>query len=271
MGKAYEHKCKQVLDPSCVPNPNNPDEIVLFGLQQRFMYSIFAKTMVEGKAADVLCEYSDPREKMKFGDAQKVYANLCNFCKGGAMTCMSAATLESCLTSMRLSEIWTKMVSMFICTVLHLIRDHKEATQGIHTDNYCIKKLNATFFEHKDMATCIQTMETQDAMSSRQLGTTIAPCTYDDLLHELLDYATLVDNQYAKSQSQRQNANNTKVSNGNGNNGGQQGSRGTGSQGVVVMEMVVVTAAVDVVMVMVDVVQVVMETMKDVVGLKQLH
>ena len=95
---------------------------------------------------------------------------------------------------MRLNKMWTKTLSTFVTTVSHLICDHKEATQGIHTDDYYIKKLNATFFEHKDMAAHIQTMGTQDAMLSQWLGTTIAPCTYDDHLHELLDYAMLLDN-----------------------------------------------------------------------------
>ena len=62
MGNAYKHKCEQVLDPSYAPNPNDPDKIALFGLQQQFMYSVFAKMLVEGKAADVLREYSDPRD-----------------------------------------------------------------------------------------------------------------------------------------------------------------------------------------------------------------
>ena len=60
MGNAYEHKCEQVLDPSYAPNPNDPDEIALFGLQQQFMYLVFVKTLVEGKATDILREYSDP-------------------------------------------------------------------------------------------------------------------------------------------------------------------------------------------------------------------
>ena len=62
MGNAYEHKCEQVLDPSYAPNPNDPDKTVLFGLQQRFMYLVFVKTLVEGKAADILREYSDPQD-----------------------------------------------------------------------------------------------------------------------------------------------------------------------------------------------------------------
>ena len=95
MGSAYEHKCEQVLDPSYMPDPNDPDEVALFESQQQFMYSVFAKTLVEGKAADILCECSDPRDKMKFGDTQKIYADLCDFYEGGAMTRVSAAALES--------------------------------------------------------------------------------------------------------------------------------------------------------------------------------
>ena len=93
------------------------------------------------------------------------------------MTHMSTAMLESCLTNMRLNETWTKTVSTFLNLVLHLIWDHKKVTQGIHTNRHCIEKLNATFFKHKDMAAHIQTMDTQDAMLSRQRGTTIAPGT----------------------------------------------------------------------------------------------
>ena len=65
MGNAYEHKCEQVLDPGYAPNPSDPDEVALFESQQRFMYSVFAKTLLEGKAADILREYSDPRDKKK--------------------------------------------------------------------------------------------------------------------------------------------------------------------------------------------------------------
>jgi hypothetical protein len=167
MGSAFEHKCEQVLDPTYAPDPNDADECELFKSQQRFMYSVFSKTLMEGKSADILREYSDPRDKTKFGDAQKIYADLCDFFEGGAMTRVSAATLESKLTNMRLNKQWTKTVSTFVTTVSHLIRDHKEVTQGIHTDEYYIKNLNATFLEHKDMAAHIQTMETQDAMLLR--------------------------------------------------------------------------------------------------------
>ena len=49
MGNAYEHKCEQVLDPSYVPNPNDPGEITLFSLQQRFMCSVFAKSWLKAR------------------------------------------------------------------------------------------------------------------------------------------------------------------------------------------------------------------------------
>ena len=114
------------------------------------MHAVFAKTLVEGKTVNI-----------KFGDAQKITLDLCNFHKGGAMTHVSTAMLESWLTKLQLNKMWTKTVSAFATAVLHLIQDHKEATQGIHTDNYDIKKLNATFFERK-------MMEMQDAMLLRR-------------------------------------------------------------------------------------------------------
>jgi hypothetical protein len=121
MGSAFEHKCEQVLDPTYAPDPNDVDECELFKSQQRFMYLVFSKTLMEGKLADILCKYSDPCDKTKFGDAQKIYADLCDFFEGGAMTRVSAATLESKLTNMRLNKQWTKTVSTFVTTVLHLI------------------------------------------------------------------------------------------------------------------------------------------------------
>ena len=75
------------------------------------------------------------------------------------MTHVSAATLESCLTNMRLKKMWTKTVLMFVTAVLHLMCDHKEAMQGIHADDCHIEKLNATFFEHKDMAAHVETVD----------------------------------------------------------------------------------------------------------------
>ena len=75
MGNAYEHKCEQVFHPSYTPDPSDPDEVASFELQQRFMCSVFAKTLVEGKAADSLREYLDPRDKTKFGYAQMLGPN----------------------------------------------------------------------------------------------------------------------------------------------------------------------------------------------------
>ena len=59
MGRAYEHKCEQVLDPSYALNPSDPDKVAPFELQQQFMHSVFAKTLIEGKAANCSVS-SDP-------------------------------------------------------------------------------------------------------------------------------------------------------------------------------------------------------------------
>ena len=81
------------------------------------------------------------------------------------------------------------------------------------------------------MAAHIQTMETQDAMLSRRLGITFAPHTYEDHLHELSDYATLLDNRYSKAQANKRSANDSNVSNSNNSNSGSISGRGSGSRG----------------------------------------
>ena len=180
------------MDLSFTPNPNDPDEIELFKWQQQFICSICSKMLVEGKATDVLQECLDPYNKMKFGDAQKICADLCDFHEGSAMTWVNTATLESPLTNVHLNKTWTKTASAFLTAVSHLIRDHKKATQGICVDDHCIKKLNAMFFEHKNIESHIQTIETQDNVLSRCLEMKIAPCACEDHSHTLSDCATLL-------------------------------------------------------------------------------
>ena len=193
LGNAMEHKCEQVLNTSYVPDPTDMDEVELFKCQQRFMFSVFSKTLTEGKATDILREYSDPKVPQKFGDAQRIYADLVDFYEGTAMTRVSAASIDTKLTTLRLNKLWTKTVSTFIITVSHLIRDHKEATAGIQPDHYYIEKLNATLSEHKDMSTHIQNLATQESMIQRRMGAHVAPITYEDHLRELTEYATLLD------------------------------------------------------------------------------
>ena len=119
MGTAYEHKCEDVLDPTYVPDPSDPDAVALFANQQRFMYSVFSKVLQEPKAADILRTYSNPRDRTKFGDAQKIYADLVYHFEGGARARVSAASLEEKLTTMRLNKQWTKTVYSFVTSVAH--------------------------------------------------------------------------------------------------------------------------------------------------------
>ena len=97
--------------------------------------------LIEGKAANILCEWLDLQDKTKFGDAQKIHANPCDFCKGCAMTGMSAAILESHLTNMHLNKIWTKTVSVFVTAVSHLIWK----SQGSNTRCPCGQPLHQKF------------------------------------------------------------------------------------------------------------------------------
>ena len=225
LGTACEHKVEQVLDSTYVPDPNDPDACALFASQQRFMYSVFTKVLTEGKAADILRNYSDPADKTKFGDAQSIYSELCDHFEGGAQARVSAKTLETELTNTRLrSNEWDKSIRAFVNKIAHLIRDHKEATHGIHDDTYYIEKLNNTMSEHRDMSTHIQNIEIQNSLMDVRFGTHANPLTYDMQLHNVMEAATTLDERYKQQDKTRRAANKTNT-NGNGNGNGNGGSK----------------------------------------------
>ena len=201
IGTAYEHKCENVLDPKYVPDLQDEDSCELFANQQRFMYSVFSKTLVEPKAADILRNYSNLEDREKFGDSQAIYSDLCDHFDGGAQARVSAAALEKQLTTIRLDRNWSKSTINFVNKASHLIRDHKEATKNVHDDEYYIEKLKNTFSEHKDMSAQLQTLETQEAMLVRRCGGNLAPRTYEGMLHEVTEYATILDERYATAQA----------------------------------------------------------------------
>jgi hypothetical protein len=130
---------------------------------------------------------------------------------------------------MRLNRSWTKTVTAFVKKVAHVIRDHKEATQNKQSDDYYLEKLNNTMSEHRDMQAHIQTLDTQDLMLSCRMVGNLAPRTYDLQLFELIQYATILDNQYAKNQANRR-ANQANQNNGNGGNNGNNGGNNGGNR-----------------------------------------
>ena len=227
VGQVLDHKCECVLNPNYAPDPNDSDEVSLFDSQQRFMFSVFTKTLTEPKAQDILRKYSNPRQPT-FGDAQSVYADLVDHFEGGAVGRVSVNSLETKLTTIRLNKTWTKSVSSFVTHVSGLIQTHKDLTQGVHDDNYYIEKLNATFEEHKDMNSQIKTLETQENVLQRRLGHHVPPKTYDDQLHELTEYATTLDAMYSRRQNARRTTNRSER---NDRQSGRGGGRGNGRQG----------------------------------------
>ncbi len=224
VGQAYAHKCENVLDPSYVPDPNDADEVALFESQQRFMFSVFTKTLQETKAQDILQNYSKPSNP-SFGDAQSIYADLIDYYETGAQGRASISAIETKLTNVRLDKTWTKSITAFVKHVSGLIQTHKELTNNLHGDAYYIEKLNNTFENHHSMSSHIATLETQETALLRRLGHAIQPKTYADQLHELSEYAVILDDQYKKRQTNRR-ATNQSERQGRGNSRGGNGGRG---------------------------------------------
>ena len=107
----------------------------------------------------------------------------------------------------------------FVTAVLHLIRHLKEATQGIHTENHCIKKLNATFFSARTW------------LLTRRRWKPKMPChgdTWEQRLHLVNVRIIHMNCQTALCvMGQQCNVNHANMSNIVGNNGGQQGGHGS--------------------------------------------
>eukprot|EP00977_Amphora_coffeiformis_P022638 scaffold11140_cov114-Amphora_coffeaeformis.AAC.2 len=58
------------------------------------MYSVFTKTITEPSAVDILRNYSNPNSP-DFGDAQQIYADLCDHFEGGAIGQVTITELET--------------------------------------------------------------------------------------------------------------------------------------------------------------------------------
>ena len=83
--------------------------------------------------------------------------------------------------------------------ISQLIHDHHELTNGSNGDEYYIEKLHATFEEHKDMLSHLQTLDSQEKMIQQQLGVKLMTRTYGSVLFEVKEYATILDNRYGKN------------------------------------------------------------------------
>eukprot|EP00977_Amphora_coffeiformis_P020515 scaffold8326_cov140-Amphora_coffeaeformis.AAC.4 len=103
--------------------------------------------ITEPSTVDILRNHSNPNSPF-FGDAQQIYADLCDHFEGGAIGQVTITELETQLTTLRLNKSWTKSVSHFVHFVAGKIKDHKDLTNSNHDDHYYVEKLNATFEEH---------------------------------------------------------------------------------------------------------------------------
>lgn len=79
-------------------------------LQQLTMILHNNKVLTEASAVYILRKYSDPKSPI-FGDAQNLYADLCNRYEGGGLAGVTVTELEMKLTNIRLNGDWNKSVT----------------------------------------------------------------------------------------------------------------------------------------------------------------
>lgn len=145
---------------------------------------------------------SNPKDKTTFRDAQSLCAKLLNLFEGLAAGNFSLDAIEQRLTKICLDRSRTKSLSIFVTTASGLITSHKKSTSDrAYLDSYYIDKLKATLQEHGAMAQFIHTMETQERILSLSVGQSLKPNTYASFLHEVKEYANVLDEQYQHKQA----------------------------------------------------------------------
>ena len=97
------------------------------------MCSVLTKTLLKGKAANILRECSNPT-KPAFGDAQAICVDLVNHFEDGANARMGTCGIEKKSLMAHLNHECAKTVTAFVNHVAMLVCNHKDAVNNTHDE-----------------------------------------------------------------------------------------------------------------------------------------
>jgi hypothetical protein len=110
---------EQVLDSTYVPVLL--EEIVLFNEKQKYLYSVFERTLQSDKGKAIVRSHED-----KF-DAQKVYKEMYDYCNRSTRAQLKSSTLLSYITSVRLDNgSWKSGMHKFILHWEEQVRQYEK-------------------------------------------------------------------------------------------------------------------------------------------------
>ena len=228
LATATNHDLNNLFDPRYAPG--TPEETSLFEVQSKFMFSVYTHILQEPTSLRILRQFSVFGDA-SYGDSQALYIQLVKSFTQGAAGRTSIKKTENELTTFRYNKSWTKTRVAFLNAFNGLVNDHFELTAaGSHSDQWYIDQVNNAFDEDNLMRTYITTLETQTAAMASFTKTAIPTLTWDAHFANLVEHATVLDDNAARAKRRTHEAvsSHEDRSNGRGGRGGRHGRNGRG-------------------------------------------
>ena len=222
------HDINEVFDKTYVPA--TPEERELFANKKKFAFAIFTTTLVESSAAEVLRQYSDPKDKATYGDAQAVYARLEELMSGGVTSTINMQEIGKKIDEMKLDHSWTSTTESFINKMAKLISSHKSVDiDNTCDDEYYIKKFKLALSydaEFRQHFTTHDLNQSQLSDMCTKLKVTLPKETYAEFLKRVQDQAKIIDSANKHANTSRKVAvNQTKTTTRNNDKKTTQGTK----------------------------------------------
>ena len=144
---ANSHGLTDVLNPDYIPSTD--DEILLFNLQNTFMYSVFESTLQTTKSRHIVQTYETS------ADAQKVYSTLLDIYEEDLAISLQATDLRSTLTLLRYDDKWKKSSEAFLLHWQSNILELEQLEDKLVDESTKRLWLTATLSTKSHMATCL--------------------------------------------------------------------------------------------------------------------
>jgi hypothetical protein len=205
--KAYLHDCGNVLDAAYIPS--SQDDIDLFELQKKFMYSVFLSKVTVSDAVNIIKTNTD---------AQLCYQSLVHRFERSAEATMDAQTIREKLTALKLDKQWRGTLSKFITHFESQMIQLETLTSDANLlwpAQAKINQLSSAVSTNLDLAS-IWSQELLDIAKGR------TPMTYDQYLQLLKSKAYEVDSRDKSNNNPRSRSVNRTERN-SSNSGGRGG------------------------------------------------
>lgn len=190
------HQTSDVLDPTYLPQPG--DEATLFHLHNTFMYTMLTECVQTSKGKICVRAHAVDR------DAQATLVALTKAYTDNVSVQMSATTLRSELTVMRLDANWKRSCESFLTFWGHKVLDLEDIQGTPVSDEQKREWLTATLQTHKELEAAVRQTLIHETLAATASGGAGAHMSWEPFFDLLVSIAKMTDNTNQKASKQRQ-------------------------------------------------------------------